>query len=153
MKSWSERRLDRIKKKQLMARRQAELQDVLARYPRKTGWAAFVDWLAVFVAFQSFIFLVAWQAYPEWDDTQIVPTFIRAVLVSMPITLGMWGVARALRAGSAVPQDMARKIPYGKVGADGTVGGTTFDDEEQGNPPTLINPQGEKEEGQDENTK
>jgi len=82
------------------------------------------DWFAVFVAFVSFIFLIAWQEYPEWDPNAIFPTFIRSVLVAGPITLGMWGVARAMRPGSSVPASMARKIPYGKMNTDGTVGGT-----------------------------
>lgn len=139
MKSRDQRRLDKINRTQMLIERQAELQRVMDKYPVRTPWGTFTDWLAVYVAFQSFIFLVAWQAYPEWDDTQIWPTFIRAALVALPITLGMWGVARALRAGSAVPRDMAKHIPYGKVGGDGSVGGTTTADEEAGNPPEPLN--------------
>ena len=93
-------------------------------YRRVRVGAAFVDWFAVFVAFVSFIFLIAWQEYPEWDPNAILPTFIRSCLVAGPITLGMWGVARALKPGSDVPRNMAAKIPYGKVNADGTIGGT-----------------------------
>lgn len=149
MKSKEQRKLERIAQQKMLIERRAELQKVMERYPIRTPWGTFTDWIAVFVAFQSFIFLVAWQAYPEWDDTQIWPTFIRAALVSLPITLGMWGVARAIRAGSAVPREMAQKIPYGKVAADGSVGGTTLADEEADNPSTPI-PTGDEKKQPDE---
>jgi len=125
---WAARRARKLEEKEMLIRRQAALDKVRAKYPARGPLSTFTDWLAVYVAFQSFIFLVAWQAYPEWDDTQIWPTFIRAALVSGPITLGMWGVARAIRAGSAIPKEMSKHIPYGHVDPDGTVGGTTIQD-------------------------
>lgn len=103
------------------------LMEARRKYRRVRVGAAFIDWLAVFVAFVSFIFLIAWQEYPEWDPNAIFPTFVRSALVAAPITLGMWGVARALKPGSDVPKSMASKIPYGKVNADGTIGGTDKD--------------------------
>lgn len=110
-------------------------------YRREQVGAAFADWFAVFVAFVSFIFLIAWQEYPEWDPNAILPTFVRSALVAAPITLGMWGVARALKPGSDVPKSMAAKIPYGKVNADGTIGGTDkAGDDIQPTPPANSTP-------------
>jgi hypothetical protein len=98
-----------------------------------------IDWLAVFIAFTSFIFLIAWQAWPDSDYMdQAFPILIRTVLVSVPLTLGMWGVTRAVRAGSAVPKSMAEKIPLAQVGPDGSMGGTTWKDIKAHKDPTPI---------------
>ena len=131
MKGWRERwkarkskRITKMHDREALLRAKIGLSKARKEYRRVQVGAAFVDWFAVFVAFVSFIFLIAWQEYPEWDPNAIFPTFIRSVLVAAPITLGMWGVARALKPGSDVPRSMAKKIPYGKLNADGTIGGT-----------------------------
>lgn len=131
MRSWKERwkarkakRITRMHDQEQMLQAKIRLMQAKRKYRRVRVGAAFIDWFAVFVAFVSFIFLIAWQEYPEWDPNAIFPTFVRSTLVAAPITLGMWGVARALKPGSDVPRSMARKIPYGKVNEDGTIGGT-----------------------------
>ena len=131
MRSWKERwkarkakRITKMHDQEALLHAKIALMQARKEYRRVRVGAAFVDWFAVFIAFVSFIFLIAWQEYPEWDPNAIFPTFIRSCLVAGPITLGMWGVARALKPGSDVPRSMASKIPYGKVNADGTIGGT-----------------------------
>jgi hypothetical protein len=137
VKAWRERwrnrkqkRLAKMHDQEQLLRAKIKLINAKKDYRKVQFGAAVEDWFAVFVGFLSFIFLIAWQEYPEWDPNAIFPTFIRAVLVAGPITLGMWGVARALRPGSSVPASMARKIPYGKLNTDGTVGGTDADGED-----------------------
>lgn len=148
MMTWRERWKDR-KTKQLvkmhnqeqLLRAKIALTKARREYRREQVGAAFADWFAVFVAFVSFIFLIAWQEYPEWDPNAILPTFIRSALVAAPITLGMWGVARALKPGSDVPRSMAAKIPYGKINQDGTIGGTDkAGDDIQPTPPAQPDP-------------
>lgn len=149
VKSWRERWKDRKQKRMVKMHDQEQmlhakiaLMRARREYRRVRVGAAFIDWLAVFVAFVSFIFLIAWQEYPEWDPNAIFPTFVRSALVAAPITLGMWGVARALKPGSDVPRSMAAKIPYGKVNADGTIGGTDkAGDDIQPQAPTQDPPQ------------
>jgi hypothetical protein len=107
------------------------------RYTSQTHRAAVLDWVAVFVAFTSFIFMTAWLSWPDSDYMdQAGPIFIRTILVSVPLTAGMWGVSRAVRRGSAVPAAMAEKIPLAQVGPDGSMGGTTYKDLKAGNDPT-----------------
>lgn len=131
MRGWRERwkarkakRITKMHDQEQLLQAKIRLMQARKEYRRVRVGAAFIDWFAVFVAFVSFIFLIAWQEYPEWDPNAIFPTFVRSALVAAPITLGMWGVARALKPGSDVPKSMAAKIPYGKVNADGTIGGT-----------------------------
>lgn len=130
-KKRTEHQIARMHNQERKLRAKTKLMAAKKSYRDVQVSASVEDWFAVFIGFLSFIFLIAWQEYPEWDPNAIWPTFIRAVLVAGPITLGMWGVARALRPGSSVPAAMARKIPYGKIGADGTVGGTTIDGDDQ----------------------
>jgi hypothetical protein len=130
--AWERRKQRKYHEQELEIKQQAAIDELRIRYPSRKPLSTLTDWVAVYVAFQSFIFLVAWQAYPEWDDTQIWPIFIRSSLVSVPITLGMWGVTRAMRSGSAVPKNMAKKIPLSMVTSDGTVKGTTSEDLDAG---------------------
>lgn len=130
MRNWRERwknrkqkRLVKMHDQEQMLRAKTALTKAKRAYRREQVGSAFIDWFAVFVALVSFIFLIAWQEYPEWDPNALLPTFIRSALVAAPITLGMWGVARALKPGSDVPRSMAAKIPYGKINQDGTIGG------------------------------
>lgn len=99
----------------------------MTRRRRKLS-SGFVDWLAVFVTFTSFIFLIAWQSWPDSDYMdQALPILVRTLLVALPLTAGMWGVARATRGGSAVPKYMSKQLPYAQVNPqDGTVAGTTY---------------------------
>jgi hypothetical protein len=92
---------------------------------KRSKKAQALDWFAVFLAIEGLTFLIAWQMYPAWDDTQILPTFFRTVLIAGPITLSMWGVARATAPGSAVPRYMAETLHYATLNPDGTTGVTT----------------------------
>jgi hypothetical protein len=124
------------------------------RYTGLTHRAALLDWVAVFVAFTSFIFMTAWLSWPDSDYMdQAGPIFIRTVLVSVPLTAGMWGVSRAVRRGSAVPAAMAEKIPLAQVNPDGSMGGTTYKDLKAGKDSTPFATQDQPKEETDENTK
>lgn len=110
----------------------------MAKVKRRFGDSA-IDWFAVWIALTSFIFLIAWQSWPDSDYMdEALPILFRTILVSTPLTLGMWGVTRATRRGSAVPGYMSRKLPYGEVSPDGSIGGTTWEDAHKGTPPTPI---------------
>lgn len=110
----------------------------MSRRKPKAWYLRLLDWIAVFIALEALIFLVAWQMYPAWDDTQIMPTFYRTLLIAGPITLSMWGVAYATRPGSDVPRYMADAIPYAQVNPDGTTGTTTYADQHKPKaPPSL----------------
>lgn len=135
------RKARRLKEKEMVIRQEAALHKVRMEYPTQRGLSSLTDWLAVFTAFTSFIFLIAWQSWPDSDYMeQAQPIFIRTVLVSVPLTLGMWGVTRAVRNGSAVPKEMAEKLPLAQVSPDGSIGGTTYKDIEAGNDPIPLTP-------------
>ena len=101
----------------------------MSRRKPRPWWARVLDWVAIFVAIESFVFLIAWQMYPAWDDTEILPTFYRTLLISGPLTLSMWGVAYATKPGSDVPRYMSERIPYAQLNPDGTTGSTTYADQ------------------------
>ena len=117
-----------------------EVHGAMTRAKRKKSvLSEWLDWIAVWMAFTSFIFLVAWQSWPDSDYVdEVLPIFIRTTLVATPLTLGMWGVSRAARTGSSVPKTMAQKIPMAQMGSDGSIGGTTLKDMEAGTDPTPI---------------
>lgn len=98
----------------------------MTRRKPRPWWRALIDWAAIFIALESFVFLIAWQMYPAWDDTQILPTFFRTLLIAGPLTLSMWGVAYATKPGSDVPRYMSERIPYAQLNPDGTTGQTTY---------------------------
>lgn len=109
------------------------------KYPRA---AAFVDWFAVFTATTSFVYIALWAASPDSADITLETAIWRSLSYSIPITLGMWGIARATRKGSAVPSRMSEAMPYARLGKDGKPEAVTMADPE---------PQPLQKEAQDEN--
>lgn len=96
---------------------------------RRPWWRAALDWLAVFAAASSFIWIVLWAASPDSALLTVETALLRTISYSIPITLGMWGIARATRAGSAVPRKMAAAMPYARMGADGKLQAVTTEDD------------------------
>lgn len=81
--------------------------------------AALVDWTAVLVASTSFVFIALWAASPDSAQLTLEEAIWRSLSYSIPITLGMWGIARATRRGSAIPRSMSEAMPYARLGKDG----------------------------------
>lgn len=96
--------------------------------------AACVDWLAVFVASTSFVYIALWAASPDSAQLTLEEAVWRSLSYSVPITAGMWGIARATRRGSAVPTRMSEAMPYARLGKDGKPEAVTTAD----NTPTPI---------------
>lgn len=91
--------------------------------------AAFIDWLAVFTAATSFVFIALWAASPDSAQLTLQEAVWRSFSYSVPITLGMWGIARATRKGSAVPPRMSEAMPYARLGKDGKPEAVTWSDQ------------------------
>lgn len=97
-----------------------------------------LDWIAVFIATTSFIFIALWAAAPDSAEISFEQAVTRAVSYAVPITLGMWGITRATRRGSAVPPRMSEAMPYARLGKDGKPVASTKADDEAGNDPTPM---------------
>lgn len=96
--------------------------------------AAGVDWVGVFAAATSFVYIALWAASPDSANITFQEAVWRSLSYSVPITLGMWGITRATRRGSAVPSRMAEAMPYARLGSDGKPEAVTWKD----NTPTPI---------------
>lgn len=105
---------------------------------KRTRWNAFLDWLAVFVATFCFVFLVLWAASPDSTSITLDMALARSFSYAFPISLGMWGIARATRRGSAVPPSMSDALPYARLGKDGKLMASTKADDEASTPPTPL---------------
>lgn len=90
--------------------------------------SGFTDWAAVFIATTSFIWIVLWAASPDSEELTAIVALLRSLGYSIPITLGMWGIARATRPGSSVPSNMAKALPYARLGKDGKVESVSTND-------------------------
>lgn len=110
-------------------------KQVRAAHPH---WAAVLDWLAVFTATTSFVFVALWAAAPDSADITFEQAVIRSLSYGVPITLGMWGIARATRRGSAVPPRMSEAMPYARLGKDGKPESSTTEDDHKKVPPTPL---------------
>lgn len=97
--------------------------------PRTKGSGAWLDWFAVFVATSSFVFIVLWAASPDSSQLTVELALYRTASYSVPITLGMWGIARATRRGSTIPESMSKALPYARLGKDGKLEAVTQADE------------------------
>lgn len=91
--------------------------------------AAGVDWFAVFTATTSFVYIALWAASPDSANITFQEAVWRSLSYSVPITLGMWGITRATRKGSAVPRRMAEAMPYARLGTDGKPVAVTVEDD------------------------
>lgn len=91
--------------------------------------AAGLDWLGVFTAATSFVFVALWAAAPDSARLTVEEAAWRSLSYSIPITLGMWGIARATRRGSAVPPRMSEAMPYARLGKDGKPESVTWKDQ------------------------
>jgi hypothetical protein len=91
--------------------------------------AACVDWLGVFVAATSFVYIALWAASPDSAQLTLEEAIWRSLSYSIPITLGMWGISRATRRGSAVPPRMSEAMPYARLGKDGKPEAVTWTDQ------------------------
>ena len=101
-------------------------------------WAAVLDWVAVFAATTSFVFIALWAASPDSAMLTVETATLRSLSYSIPITLGMWGIARATRKGSTIPKNMSEAMPYARLGKDGKPEASTRADDKAGNDPTPI---------------
>ena len=101
-------------------------------------WAAVLDWIAVFTATTSFVFIALWAASPDSAMLTIETATLRSLSYSIPITLGMWGITRATRKGSAVPKSMSEAMPYARLGRDGKPMASSKEDDKNGVDPTPI---------------
>lgn len=86
------------------------------KHPRA---AASIDWLGVFVASTSFVYIALWAASPDSANITLEEAIWRSLSYSIPITAGMWGISRATRKGSSVPPKMSEAMPYARLGKDG----------------------------------
>ena len=100
--------------------------------------AHLLDWIAVFTATTSFVFVALWAAAPDSADISFEQAVIRAFSYGVPITLGMWGIARATRKGSAVPSRMSEAMPYARLGTDGKPESSTTVDDRHKVPPKPL---------------
>ena len=91
--------------------------------------AAAIDWLGVFAATTSFVYIALWAASPDSANITLQEAIWRSLSYSIPITLGMWGITRATRKGSAVPSRMADAMPYARLGKDGKPEAVTMSDD------------------------
>lgn len=91
---------------------------------------AAIDWLGVFVASTSFVFVALWAASPDSAKLTLEEAIFRAGTYSVPVTLGMWGISRATRRGSAVPPRMSEAMPYARLGRDGKPESVTWKDQD-----------------------
>ena len=91
--------------------------------------AAGIDWLGVFVAATSFVYIALWAASPDSAQLTFEEAVWRSLSYSVPITLGMWGISRATRRGSAVPPRMSEAMPYARLGGDGKPESVTWKDQ------------------------
>lgn len=101
-------------------------------------WSAFFDWVGVFTAVFSFVFIALWAASPDSALLTVETATLRSLSYAIPITLGMWGIARATRPGSSIPRKMAETIPYARMGADGKPEATSLKADRDGTPPTQM---------------
>ncbi len=88
-----------------------------------------LDWLAVFIATSSFVFIVLWAASPDSTELTVELALERTASYSIPITAGMWGIARATRKGSTIPESMSKALPYARLGKDGKIESVTTADD------------------------
>jgi hypothetical protein len=100
--------------------------------------AHLLDWIAVFAATTSFVFVALWAAAPDSADITLEEALQRAFSYGIPITLGMWGIARASRAGSAVPKRMSEAMPYARLGGNGKPESSTTADDRHKVPPKPL---------------
>lgn len=105
---------------------------------RHPHWSAFFDWVGVFAATTSFVFIALWAASPDSAMLTVETALLRSLSYSVPITLGMWGISRATRRGSSIPRTMAEAMPYARLGKDGKPVASTRADDKAGNDPTPI---------------
>lgn len=102
----------------------------MSRWTQRHKWlAATVDWLAVFVATTSFVYIALWAASPDSANITFQEAVWRSLSYSVPITAGMWGISRATRKGSAVPPRMSEAMPYARLGKDGKPEAVTIIDD------------------------
>jgi hypothetical protein len=113
-------------------------EKITAARHRHPHWAAFTDWLGVFAATTSFVFIALWAASPDSAMLTVETALLRSLSYSIPITFGMWGISRATRKGSSIPRTMAEAMPYARFGKDGKPVGSTMADDKAGNAPSAL---------------
>ena len=109
----------------------------MSRKPRR-WYQSLVDWLGLFTAVTAIIWVVMWATTPDSQEVTAQMAVIRTLSYSIPISSGMWGVARITRRGSDVPEWIAAVIPYISLNKDGSMAGQTAQDAKAGKGPVPL---------------